>query len=211
MKCQVRPRRQGVPAASRGSLPPKPNPAQPRPGHAPSRHHPLPGRPEVGESWRQRPGPGGVGSQIEDDPPQAPPPRPGPEGGTEARKRLTGLMGIQVLAGHVVVNHIFFQGRESESVDWERRERTRALGAEAAAGLPAGLRQPAAPSRRPAALRLGPASSPRPGPWGAPAGCSPLGGHASAASPRPPPQGTLLASTADPHLPPCHPQACPSG
>ena len=73
-------------------------------------------------------------------------------------------MGIQVLAGHVVVNHIFFQGGESESVDWERRERTRALGAEAAARLPAGLRQPAAPSRRPAALRLGPASSPGPAP-----------------------------------------------
>lgn len=45
-------------------------------------------------------------------------PSPHPEGG-KCERGLTRLMGIQVLTGDVVINHIFFQGGESEPVNWE--------------------------------------------------------------------------------------------
>ena len=37
------------------------------------------------------------------------------------RRGFTGLLGVQVLAGDVVVNHIFFQGGESKPLDCYRR------------------------------------------------------------------------------------------
>lgn len=45
-------------------------------------------------------------------------PSPRPEGG-KCERGLTRLMGIQVLTGDVVINHIFLQGGESEPVNWE--------------------------------------------------------------------------------------------
>lgn len=44
---------------------------------------------------------------------------PDPEKGKEESQRgHTGLMSIWALTGDVVINHIFLQGRKSESVDW---------------------------------------------------------------------------------------------
>lgn len=36
----------------------------------------------------------------------------------EVRRGHTGLMGVWTLTGDVVINYIFIQGREGESVDW---------------------------------------------------------------------------------------------
>lgn len=47
------------------------------------------------------------------------PPSPAPEKQGGSRRGHTRLKCIQVLTGDVVINHIFFQGGESEPVDWE--------------------------------------------------------------------------------------------
>lgn len=46
---------------------------------------------------------------------------PTPSPTLSREKRFTGLLGVQVLAGDVVVNHIFFHGGESKPLDCERR------------------------------------------------------------------------------------------
>lgn len=103
----------------------------------------------------------GAGEEVEGETlprPRPPPPLPPllcPERSGTPERGFTGLMGVQVLAGDVVVNHIFFQGGESKPVDWERRERKRARRRlwwpRAAARLTAGLHELAAPSARPPA------------------------------------------------------------
>lgn len=50
-------------------------------------------------------------------PPNPSLPPPEKQGGS--RRGHTRLKCIQVLTGDVVINHIFFQGGESEPVDWE--------------------------------------------------------------------------------------------
>lgn len=112
---------QGVPAARR-SPPPLPGLATPPAGSSRSQ--------DAGGGWRKPEGgawPGGAGQRKSRSRPSPDPPPPTPADPRPARRRRTGLMGIQVLARHVVVNHIFFQGGESEPVDWERTERTGAL------------------------------------------------------------------------------------
>lgn len=102
-------------------------PPQPQPGHALSQLLTLQRtrtaavfKSKEEEQWagrgaegngRRRPSPG-----------PAPPARVAGEKQGTVKEAFTRVMGIQVLAGDVVINHIFFQGGESEPVDW-REER----------------------------------------------------------------------------------------
>ena len=157
-----------------------------------------------GRKWKERPSPG----------PAPPPPLPPllcPERSRTPERGFTRLMGVQVLAGDVVVNHIFFQGGESKPVDWERRERKRARRRlwwpRAAARLTSGLHQLAAPSARPpASPRLSWASVLQPSPWGAPACHCSERTQVPLPLPAPQPlQGSLPVTAAHP---PCHPATC---
>lgn len=195
-------------------------PPQPQPGPALRGLPTLPGRAQGFFKARRRGH--GLGGATEDAQgktlPRPRPPAPRSVG-RETRTPegdFTGLMSVQVLAGDVVVNHIFLQGGESKPLDWERRERRRARARlwrprrEAAAGVTPGLHQLAAPSRPHPRGSAGPAScSPAPG---EPRPATALRGPGSAASSRPPaPPRRPPSDRSTLHPPPGHPQAGPSG